>query len=142
MLYTHVWESKPFLKRLFRLASLAENKSYPWNVEVPNFKREDYIRNVIRKAFRRKKLAIAKVIEYGFHTSLRNAFAHSDYSISFSNKRIDLHNYGGKDWELQNISFKDWARRFAYSSLLSFHLTNKLYERRHSLIKNTERIHL
>lgn len=135
MLYTHIWESKPFLKRLFRLASLAINNSYPWDVEVPKYKKEDYVRKVIRKAFEDKGLAIGKVIKDGFHTSLRNAFAHSDYSISYSNKRIDLHNYGGMGWELEKISFQAWAKRFAYTALISYNLHVKLHEKRTSLLK-------
>lgn len=134
MIYCHIWESKAYLRTLKRLALLVDGASYPWSVEVPLYKKEDFIRNDIREKFSKKDLFIAQIMKNGFHTSLRNAFAHSDYVLSYSNKRIDLLNYGGSNWELKNISFQEWTKRFAYSALLSHNLLMKLQERRQSLV--------
>lgn len=43
MIYTHIWESKPFLKQLFRLAELCDGKSYPWEVTVPDYGKYKFI---------------------------------------------------------------------------------------------------
>jgi len=75
----------------------------------------------------------------GFHSSLRNAFAHSDYYFKYNRKEIELTNYSGKGWELKSITFADWRKRFAYSALLSHYLLNNLYERRIDVIKEFNR---
>jgi len=43
MIYTHLWESKPYLKQLFRLANLINSIDYPWYVEVPDFPKHPFI---------------------------------------------------------------------------------------------------
>jgi len=139
MIYCHIWESKPFLKTLYRLATLTLGRSYPWDVEVPRSGKEDFIRNVIIDTFKNKGLQIGKVMTNGFHSSLRNAFAHSDYYFGYSRKEIKLTNYTGKKWELSSIMFADWRKRFAYSALLSHYLLNNLYERRINVIKEFNR---
>lgn len=135
MIYSHIWESKPFLKKLHRLSHLNNNEEYNWNVIVPDMGKHDFIRNDIRKTLEANHNPLATIIKKGFHTSLRNAFAHSDYSFDTmnDNKRIWLDNYNGEAWELQEISFDDWSERFVYSSLLSFYLLDLTHENRIAL---------
>ena len=123
MVYTHLWESQHFLKELFRLAKLSEGEEYPYRVAVPESGREDFIRNTIRESFNRAGLIkMAAVITNGFHTSLRNAFAHSQYEFDDDNRQIWLHNYKGRTWELHSITYDEWTRRLLYSVLLNYHL--------------------
>jgi len=136
MIYSHVWEAKPFLKKLFRLAHISNNEPYQWDVSVPPMGKHDFIRQQIRDIFRANNFQIAEVIRSGFHTSLRNAFAHSEYAFDNQNGRIWLDNYGGQAWELRDISFDDWSRRFCYSVLLNYHLLNITHQRRTNI--NTE----
>ena len=37
MIYTHMWESKPFLKQLYRFAQLTTGLDYFWDVKVPDY---------------------------------------------------------------------------------------------------------
>ncbi len=62
--------------------------------------KHDFIRCHIRQIFKDLNFDIWKVIKEGFHTSLRNAFAHSEYSFDTMNNhnRINLYNYGGANW--------------------------------------------
>ncbi len=136
MIYTHIWESKPFLKQLFRLASLAKGDSYKWVVEVPEMSKHEFIREEIRDILKAKNLSLHDVITKGFHTSLRNAFAHSEFQIDNHNKLIHLHTYKGALWDLKSISFDDWTKRFAYSSLLSYHFFNERVRKRKDLIND------
>jgi hypothetical protein len=138
MIYSHIWESKPFLKKLHRLTHLDNNEEYNWAVEVPDMGKHDFIRNDIRKTLEVNHNPLAKVIKNGFHTSLRNAFAHSDYSFDTvnNNRRIWLHNFNGEAWELQEISFHDWSKRFVYSSLLSFYLLDLTHKNRTALTQD------
>ncbi|QNN42631.1 hypothetical protein [Pedobacter roseus] len=124
MVYTHIWEAKAFLRQLYRLATLVSGASYPWKVEVPEMSRHTYIRMDIRDVLAGKKLKLANVISNGFLTSLRNAFAHSEYQIDMHNKQIHLDTYKGARWDIPLISFDDWSLRFAYSALLSYHFLN------------------
>jgi len=136
MVYSHIWESKPFLKKLHRLAHISNGEEYDWQLNVPNTRKHDFIRNNIRGVFETRGNNIAEIIGKGFHTSLRNAFAHSEYSFDTmnGNQRIWLDNCKGAAWELQEISFDDWSKRFAHSVLLSYNLLNQVHFNRTSLI--------
>lgn len=136
MIYTHIWESKPILKQLYRFASLTNAKSYHWSVEVPEMSKHEFIRDNIRDVFKSKKLRLADVITKGFHTSLRNAFAHSEYQFDNKNRLIHLDTYKGATWDIKNISFDEWTKRFAYTSLLSYHFFNERISRRRNLVKD------
>ncbi|NMR33210.1 hypothetical protein HIO71_03195 [Chryseobacterium aquaticum] len=138
MIYCHVWESKPFLKKLFRLAHISNGEEYNWNIVVPDMSKHDFIRNDIRATLEAKGNNLAEIIKKGFHTSLRNAFAHSEYSIDTinGNRRIWLDTYTGKTWDIQEISFDDWSKRFVYTALLSYHLLNITHLNRINLISD------
>jgi hypothetical protein len=133
MIYTHIWESKPFLRQLYRLTALAQGKLYPWSVNVPDMSKHDYIRNDIRKPLKAFGLKLSNVITSGFHTTIRNAFAHSEYYFNEHTKEIILDSYTGKAWDMHTISFDDWSKRFAYSVLLSYHFHNIVYQYRAAL---------
>lgn len=139
MVYAHTWEAKPFLKKMYRLAHLWNGEQYVWNVQIPDMGKHDFIRNDIRQIFEDKGNPLFQIIKNGFHTSLRNAFAHSEYSFDTmnNNRRIILDNYNGAAWELQEISFDDWSKRFVYSALLSYHLLDLTHKHRTNLIEST-----
>jgi hypothetical protein len=137
MIYTHMWESTTFLKRLFRLALLAHEDDYAWDVTVPEMQKHLFIRNQIRDKLQGKGLMLANVISKGFHTSLRNAFAHSQYSFNEYQHCIDLHTYkGDPTWDIKLITYNDWSKRFAYSIFLNYHLQNHIHMRRISLVED------
>lgn len=139
MVYTHIWESKAFLKDLFRLSHLLNGENYDWKVKVPDMTKHDFIRNEVRAYFLKSKKvkSIGDIMTKGYHSSLRNAFAHSEYSFDTMNKnqRIILHNYKGKDsWELKLITFDDWSLRFVYSALLNYYILKEKLSRRQNII--------
>ncbi len=138
MVYSHIWESKPFLKKLYRLAHINNGEEYNWKVIVPEMGKHDFIRNEIRATFDSKANPLGQIIKKGFHTSLRNAFAHSEFSFDTinNNKRICLSNYKGENWELKEISFNNWSKRFVYSALLSYHFLNLTHLNRINLALN------
>lgn len=140
MVYTHVWESKPFLKTLYRFAHIVTGEEYPWKIEVPDMSKHEFIRNDIRAIFEISQCSFSDVIKKGYHSSLRNAFAHSEYyfNIDTGDDRIHLNNYNGSHWELKDISFDDWTNRFVYSVYLSFHLYDCIRRRRLDLSNEFE----
>lgn len=138
MIYTHIWESKPFLKRLFRLAHISNGEEYYWNVTVPDMTKYEFIRDKIITVFNEKNNELGKIIKKGFHSSLRNSFAHSEFSFDTmnGNKRIWLDTYKGAKWDIREISFDDWSKRFVYSALLSYHLLSLTHKNRTNLISD------
>lgn len=119
MMYSHIWESEPFLKDLKRIACLANSGIYLWKVEVPDFTKHTFIRE-IRESLEGNKLKLAEVIRKGFSSSIRNAFAHSAYTFQYGDNKITFLNYKGKEWEIREQSFNEWSIRFCYSFVLSY----------------------
>lgn len=117
MIYTHCWESYPNLAGLKQLANLAASQPYDWEIVVPDFSKHDYIRKEIRDVFKKKKLKIEKVMSCSYHSQLRNAFAHSQYSLRRGD-RILLGNYKGESWQMKEIMLGDWEERFIRTALL------------------------
>lgn len=137
MIYTHLWESKPYLKILKKLSDLCDKQNYDWNVEVPDMGKHEFIRDIIRERFKKQNLKIHEIITNGFHTSLRNAFAHSEYVLSLNEPKFHLLNYKGSSWELKDISFDDWTRRFCYTFLLGYHIQEKIHIEKEGLISGS-----
>lgn len=136
MIYTHIWESKPFLKQLSRIASLANGNDYEWNVTAPDMSKHTYISKNIRDILESKNLRIATTISNGYHSSLRNAFAHSEYYIDDYYKQIHLDTYKGDSWDISHLSYNDWTKRFLYTALLSYHFLNIKYQKRKSICQD------
>lgn len=137
MVYSHIWESKPFLKQLFKLSALCAKKGFIWNVSVPDMSKHEFIRNEIRSLFKESNLDLADIISKGFHTSLRNAFAHAEYSVDITNSRIVLDTYKPHlSWDIREISFDDWTKKFIYTALLAYHFENEKLKRRKSITKD------
>ena len=140
MMYTHMWESKPYLKILKKLSDICDKKDYDWNVEVPDMGKHEFIRDIIRASFKKHNLKIHEIISNGFHTSLRNAFAHSEYVLSLNEPKFYLLNYKGAGWELDGISFDDWTKRFCYTFLLGYHIQEKIHKEKQKLISGNSYI--
>lgn len=134
MIYTHMWESKPYLKLLKKLADLCAGQDYNWNVEIPDYTKHDFIRTEIRGVFKNHNLKIHEIITEGYHSSLRNAFAHSEYVFELNQPEIYLTNYKGKNWEIKKISFDEWTIRFCNTFLLSYKFQEKIASERKNLI--------
>lgn len=139
MIYSHIWESKPLLKKLYHIANLDDNNEYDWKLKIPDLTKYKFISEKIKTPLIKNKRKLANIIESSFHSSLRNSFAHSEYTFdTLNNKnRIILHNYKDKDisWALSHISFSDWNIRFTTSALLSYHLNDLISLSRKSLYK-------
>ena len=137
MVYSHVWESKPFLKQLYKLAKLCAKNSYPWDVSIPDMSKHEFIRTKIRDSFSKSGLDISNVISSGFHTSLRNAFAHSEYTIDLKNKRIVLDTYKSHlNWDIREITLNDWTIRFVNTALLTYYFMKEKHHRRINIVKD------
>jgi len=134
MIYTHIWESKTFLRQLKKLSNLCNSVEYDWNVIIPDYTKHTFIRSELRDVFGAKELKLAEVISKGYHSSLRNAFAHSEYFFNMYKPELSLSNYKGAEWEIDKISYDDWSIRFCYSFLLSYGFQELFESERKKLI--------
>ena len=122
MIYTHIWESKNFIKKLKRLQILSSKEEYNWNIEI-TFNKKELIKDILEN-FETNNLKISEIIKKGYDRELRNAFAHSDFSFDFNNYKIY---YNIKNYIVKNeIKFDDWREKFFYSVLLEHCLLNML----------------
>lgn len=135
MIYTHIWESKPYLRKLARFAHVCNNEDYDWKLEIPEMGRHNFIRNDIRQTFENCSNDLSEIIKKGFHTSLRNAFAHSEFHINNNESKIFLSNYKHETWELSEITFNQWSERFLHSILLCYHVLKKSYSDREKIVE-------
>jgi hypothetical protein len=123
-IYSHIWESKLFLKHLYQLANINSGNEYDWDVIIPNRDRKNKFFNPkIQRPFSNLGLKIASIIDENFNPQIRNAFAHSDYSFSRDNKRIELNNYNEKQTgSIQSIDIDNWTQKFCYTLLLNYYI--------------------
>jgi len=137
MIYSHFWEAIPVLKMLKHLSNLVSGKPYDWNINVPKMAKHQFIRD-IRTEFKNNNLSINEIITNAYHSQIRNAFAHSQYS--FSNDYIHLGNFEkGNDWQIQKISLENWEKRFLYTALI-FHNINVLKKETLKTLSNNDKI--
>lgn len=138
MIYSHMWESKPFLKQFFRFAQLTNGLDYSWNVDVPDMTKYEFIKK-IRIMFEKVNLKIAEIIQSSYNSSLRNAFAHSEYNFGHGTQKIFLTNYKGKSsYEIESLTFDEWTVRFCKSFLIGYHFQNLIYAERIKIKDNKE----
>jgi hypothetical protein len=138
MIYTHFWEATQNLKALKQLANLVDSKLYDWNIVLPEFERYKFIKTQIREVFERHNLQIANIIKDAYHSQIRNAFAHCQYS--FGGTTIQFANYDpAEPWKVESLSFDDWERKFTMSALLYDRiLTERLNLKEHFAQRHAE----
>jgi len=129
LIYTHIWESNPFLKQFYRVVHLYTGHEYEWNLKLKSFGKSNFIeKNLISLS---KKTPIAFVNEY-YNRDLRNSIAHSDYHLDAKDKKIGY--YPNNSRVTRVISFDEWNLYFVHSCLFSYYLTKIISERRKDII--------
>jgi len=138
MIYTHIWESRPFLRRLLTLSHLLTDKPYNWNPIIPDYNLSDFITSTISKSFKDSGSELSSIINSGYNQQLRNAFAHSEYEIdSRMNKlRITLRNFKDKPNQIPELFIDEWKLWFVYSILFSYLLHYETYHLRRTIIND------
>lgn len=126
LIYSHIWEDVGFLKLLLRLSELLDQKDYAWSIEDIDYHNNLYkvIKKRIIQSLKNQKLKLYEIIETAYSTHIRDAFAHSMYSINFENRYIRI--WGGrtveKRWE-ETISFDAFQEKF----LITIKIWNLLF---------------
>lgn len=125
LIYSHIWEDVGFLKLLVRLAELLDGKDYDWSTDL-KYHNELYetMHTRVIEPLKNQKLALGDLIESAYSSHIRNAFAHSMYSIYYESRTIVI--WGGrsedKSWR-DVIPFEDFQEKL----LKTIRIWNQLY---------------
>lgn len=125
MIYTHIWESTYFFKQLYRLANIVQGNGYVWNVD-PRLSRHKVITKSIIPFFRDKNLKLGDLVEKAYSSYLRDSFAHSEYTIDESAKKIYLFNTSRNKADKGNniVSWSEFQQKFMKSIQLCYWLNH------------------
>jgi hypothetical protein len=126
LIYSHIWEDVGFLKLLVRLAELIDARDYAWSIDNIDYHNKLYevINERIITSLKNQNLILSKIIEAAHCRHIRDAFAHSMYSIDFEKRVIQI--WGGRTatnkWS-DTISFDVFQEKF----LKTIKTWNQLY---------------
>ena len=123
MIYTHLWDSTYFLKSIYRIAYALEGNGYAWNPNIPEngkykFMKEEVIAPLVANGYK-----LGDVLNKGYKSSIRNAFAHSLYNVDVDNEKIYLRPSSSPH---ETLTFKEFQSCFLYSVLLMNRMQNCL----------------
>lgn len=122
MIYTHLWDSTYFLKSLMRIASIISGNGYLWNPEIDWMGRDDFMKKRIINPLTSNGLKLGSLIERCYDSSVRNAFAHSLYTIDAERKTITIRPRKG----MKTLSFDEFQSLFLYSVTLMNKMQNAI----------------
>lgn len=125
LIYSHIWEDVGYLKLLIRLAEMLDGKDYDWSTDL-EYHSELYetIHKRVIEPLKNQQMALGDLIEQAYSSHIRNAFAHSMYSIYYESRIIEI--WGGrsedKSWR-ERIPFEVFQEKF----LKTIRIWNQLY---------------
>jgi hypothetical protein len=122
MIYDHLWDSSYFLKSLVRIASILSGKGYNWNPDIPEKGKWDFMHSQIIDPLKENGVKLGEIVENGYSSDIRNAFAHSLYNIDIASRTITMRPKTG----IKTISFEVFQRKFLYSVILMNRMQNAL----------------
>ena len=122
MIYCHLWDSSYFVKSLCRMASIASGNGYLWSLEIPWRKKEQFMQEKIIDPLKNSGLKIGEIVEVCYDASVRNAFAHSLYTIDVEQRKISFRPERG----YKTMTFEDFQKMFLQSVELMNLMENAL----------------
>ncbi len=135
MIYTHCWESTLILKELYHISKCIIGEDYNWKISIPSHGKSKFINEHISTPLAQKKVKLSNVIKSTYNSSLRNAFAHSSYTID--DNKIELLHSEKKAWNIEQLSLDEWSERFVYTAFLSLYLYKIIQIRKENFVENT-----
>lgn len=126
MIYTHIWESKLFLKRLIRIANIMSYNGYIWDIPFVRKNKKDrevevkkgqLIKDTILPLFKNSDSRLYEFLSSCYNSDLRNSFAHSMYTIDENCKKINTIERTFDGFE-SSIDFAEWETLFIKIALV------------------------
>lgn len=135
MVYTHLWESTYFLKTIYRFAYALSGYGYAWNSFVPDHRRYEFIKERVIEPLVSHGYKLGGVLQRAYKSTIRNAFAHSLYTVDVDKREVYLRPTSSPS---ETLSFEAFQKCFLYSVLLMNQL-QKCLEMNHDIAakKNT-----
>lgn len=134
MIYTHLWESDYFMKTLIRISFVLLGKGYEW---IPKYGKWDFMKKEIINPLKAMNILLGSILEKAYSSEIRNAFAHSLYTVDAGSKTITMRT---KHVGINTISFCDFQKYFLYSVLLMNSTLNALERNRIQACKKNNAI--
>lgn len=122
MIYAHLWDSSDYLKALVRIAEIVSGNGYLWDPQVNWRKKEKKMRECIIAPLKNAGLALGDFIDQCYDSRIRNAFAHSQYSINYDKRVITVRADDGNI----NLTFDEFQNLFLRSVILMNKMENAL----------------
>lgn len=126
-IYLKFWEADMILKYFYQLSLLAQGINYDWYLKIPTYSREGSKQDLIRLEIRDKLKSICpkfySLIKETYSPQLRNAIAHSQYSVW--NRIIKYLNYSENPkayCSIRTLKFEEWANYFHNTVLIYYAL--------------------
>ncbi|MNJ92218.1 hypothetical protein D3C87_98840 [compost metagenome] len=126
LVYLKIWESDLFIKRLYNLTNLLSGKGYDWHFTLNGAdnkrfqSRSKIIKEKIIKEIKLFVPGLSDSFERAYFTQIRNAIAHSQYSIL--GRSIMFNNFReNSKTDLKAISFEKWTELFHETLALYIH---------------------
>lgn len=124
MMYLHIWESRPYLRHLKRIANLIEKDEYLWKLKIRDKQKAVCLQNKIIPIFKKKGLKIAEIFHKGYVKQIRDAIAHNEYWHNLDSPEIILENYKPNPKRIDKLHYNEWTKYFCYTFLLAYHIRN------------------
>ena len=123
MIYTHLWDSMYFLKSIYRIANILSGKGYIWDPKIPENGKYKFMKDEVIAPLLDGGYIIGNVLNKGYKSSIRNAFAHSLYTVDKEKRTIRLRPSSSPH---ETLTFEEFQKCFLYSVLLMNRLQNSL----------------
>jgi len=133
LIYIKIWESDTFIKKLSQLVALLNREPYEWHLTLSgtgkhaHISRSQFIKEKIIKRLKLHLPILHNSFQKSYLTQVRNAIAHSQYSIL--GRHIQLNNFkeGSTNSNLRVLNSDEWSD--------IFHETLVLYTCYHKLLR-------
>ena len=123
MIYTHLWDSMYFLKSIYRIAQALSGHGYAWNPQIPENGKYNFMKNKVIAPLVDNGYMLGEILQKGYKSSIRNAFAHSLYTVDKEKHEISLRPASSSH---EILTFEEFQRCFLYSTILMNRLQNSL----------------
>lgn len=118
LIYIKIWESDTFIKKFSQLTGLLHGESYDWHLTLSGTGKQAFTSRTVfikQKIIERLKGELPDLhvsFEKSYVTQIRNAIAHSQYSIL--GRRIQLNNFKKDSLSsgLRGLSMEEWSDIF------------------------------
>lgn len=122
MIYSHLWDSSDFIKSLMRIASIVSGGGYIWQPQIDWQHKDIFMDKWIISPLKASGLKIGDLVEKYYDPSVRNAFAHSLYSIDENQRRITVRPRKG----MKTLTFDEFQSLFLHSVILMNKMENAI----------------